>query len=158
MVIKVHFVTHLKRKPTPFEEFHLGKWYRRQGRLFVWEKIPVPSGLKKYFDHNVFSKVYQDSSITSSQEPLIGWLTGVLSLFISPFPSLGGAYTDSGNTSPLFCVLTLRILAENITGRILSANPSPPFKFSVRIVSKSYFKWLCCYVIAKTASLREIFQ
>ena len=117
MVIKVHFVTHLKRKPTPFEEFHLGKWYRRQGRLFVWEKIPVPSGLKKYFDHNVFSKVYQDSSITSSQEPLIGWLTGVLSLFISPFPSLGGAYTDSGNTSPLFCVLTLRILAENITGR-----------------------------------------
>lgn len=53
--------------------------------------------------------------------------------------SQSSACTDSGTTSSLFCVLALSIWAE-ISRRLLSANPPPPLKCSVRRVSKKLFQ------------------
>lgn len=84
VLVKVPFVKHLKRKPTAFGQFYLRKWCRMPRRPLVWEEIPVQSGLQN-FNYNVFSRGYQDSGITSSQERLIGCQAVWLSLS-SPFP------------------------------------------------------------------------
>lgn len=68
------------------------------------------------------------------------WLPGSLALFIQPFPSLDGAYTDCGSARPLHCVLALSIWAESTLGGFFLKTLHPSEVFYAYSVKKKLFQ------------------